>query len=96
MSNKPSINSFELEDDFGFTFTTEEQMFREGGLVDEKDELTTRLQKMYDAIIPLLNNLNRNPDQEIIKWPNRTKKINDFKVKLDNIGGMFIKTKELK
>lgn len=96
MSNKHSINSFELEDDFGFSFTTEEQMFREGGLVDEKDELTTRLQKMYDAVIPLLNNLNRNPDQEIIKWPNRTKKINEFKTKLDNIGGDFIKTKELK
>lgn len=96
MSNKPSINSFELEDDFGFTFTTEDQMFREGGLVDEKDELTMRLQKMYDAILPLLNNLNRNPDQDIIKWPNRSKKINDFKSKLDAIGGDFIKVKELK
>lgn len=96
MSNKPSINSFELDDDFGFTFTTEDQMFREGGFVDEKDELTLRLQKMYDAILPLLNNLNRNPDQDIIKWPNRSKKINDFKQKLDTIGGDFIKVKELK
>lgn len=96
MSNKPSINSFELEDDFGFSFTTEENLFREGGLVDEKDELTMRLQQMYDAILPLLNNLNRNPDQDIIKWPNRTQKISQFKAKLDNIGKEFIKIKELK
>lgn len=99
MSNKPSINSFDLEDDFGFSeisFTTEEAIFREGGLVDEKEELTVRLQKMYDAIIPLLKNLNRNPDQEIIKWPNRAVKIQEFKNKLDTLGGDFIKKKELK
>ena len=50
---------------------------------------------MYDAVIPLLKNLSKNPDQEIIKWPNRKDKIEEFKNKLDKIGGDRIKVKSL-
>ena len=94
MTNKTSISSF--DDDFGFTFATEADIVQEAGFVNETEELTSRLQRMYDSILPLLKNLSKNPDQDFIKWPNRTTKIQEFKNKLDAIGGEFIKTKELK
>jgi hypothetical protein len=43
----------------------------------------------------LLKNLNKNPSQEYIKWPNRVEKIAAFKEKLDEIGGDIIKVKKL-
>lgn len=71
MSEKDNI------DDFGFTF--------EDIAEDRTDDLQARLQLMYDTIIPLLNNLCANPEMETIKWPNRAKKIKEFKTKLTNI-----------
>lgn len=50
---------------------------------------------MYDAIIPLLKNLSKNPDQDIIKWPNRKEKIAEFKTRLESIGGTDIRVKSL-
>lgn len=58
--------------------------------VDEKEVTQiqdTKLRQMYDAIMPLLNNLKANPEKDIIKWPNRTKKIDEFIKKLDVIMG---------
>ena len=91
MSNK-ALMTFS-DDDFGFSFTDEATISETHVLGNQ--ELTDRIQLMYDAIIPLLKNLAKNPDQEYIKWPNRTSKINEFKQKLDDIGGTFIKVKKL-
>lgn len=44
-----------------------------------------KAQKMYDMIIPLLNNLKKNPDKPNIVWPDRQKKIDDFIKKLDDV-----------
>ena len=96
MNNKLSINSF--DDDFGFTFA-DESTIRQDDVIkasaDLNSELTEKMQQLYDAIIPLLKNLNKNPDQDIIKWPNRQEKIAQFKMKLDEIGGDYIKVKKL-
>ena len=96
MNSKLSINSF--DDDFGFTFS-DESTIRQDDVIkasaDLNSELTQRMQQLYDAIIPLLKNLNKNPDQDIIKWPNRQEKIAQFKMKLDEIGGDYIKVKKL-
>ena len=46
-----------------------------------------KLQQMYDAIMPLLKNLKANPEKDIIKWPNRVAKIDEFIKKLDGIMG---------
>lgn len=95
MTNKPSISSF--DDDFGFSFADENEITQP--VVQEhqstNQELTQKLQMMYDAIIPLLKNLNKNPEQEYIKWPNRTPKLVQFKEKLDSIGGDYITVKKL-
>ena len=97
MTNKHSTLSFEQEDDFGFTIVDEADLTQDA--VSEhtlrSEELTDKLQMMYDAILPLLKNLSKNPDQEIIKWPNRKQKIVEFKKRLEDIGGNSIKVKNL-
>jgi hypothetical protein len=91
MSNK-ALMTFS-DEDFGFTFADEASISETHVLSNQ--ELTDKLQSMYDAIIPLLKNLSKNPDQEYIKWPNRASKIVEFKQKLDDIGGTSIKVKKL-
>ena len=74
------------EEDFDFGFTTINDLSTDLEATSfQLDDYKTRLQKMYDSILPLLNNLKKNPEQEMIKWPNREKKIKDFKNKLKNI-----------
>jgi len=81
------------EDDFGFSAISEDELkkyeYELKAAVDETTttavELEDRLAKLYAAIIPLLNNLEKNPDKEYILWPGRDKKIKQFKNKLKNI-----------
>lgn len=71
-------NITELEDfDFGFTTTTEDELKQEG---------FDKAHQMYDAIMPLLKNLQKDADKNpIINWPNRGKKIDEFITKLNKI-----------
>jgi len=69
------------EFDFGFTLVDEADL-------DVSQELVTatasgasaqdKLDKLYNAITPLLNNLKANPEREYIKWPNRIDKVEAF------------------
>ena len=93
MTNKHSTLSLNEEDDFGFTIVDETELT--SGHALRSEELTDKLQMMYDAILPLLRNLSKNPDQEIIKWPDRKEKILEFKKRLESIGGNDIKVKSL-
>lgn len=79
-----------FDDDFGFsTVDTEEiQSYNQSQLeelTEQVVDLTARLDKMHSAINKLLTNLSKNPEQELIKWPNRLQKIKEFKLKLDHI-----------
>lgn len=65
------------DDDFGFT-TMDEVEIKSGEL--NNYEKLIGLRKM---IMPLLENLKKNPEQEYIKWPDREKKINNFIKKMD-------------
>ena len=49
------------------------------------DELQSRLDKLYKAMIPLLNNLKKNPDKDYILWPDRLKKVEEFESHLRKI-----------
>jgi len=60
--------------DFGFTI---EQ--------DVPQEIDDRAERMYDMIVPLIDNLMKNPEVETIKWPNREVKLQEFKEKLQDI-----------
>ena len=37
----------------------------------EVKTIQAKMDKMYNAVIPLLNNLQKNPEKEYIYWPNR-------------------------
>lgn len=44
-----------------------------------------KLDKLYNAIIPLLNNLKKNPEKDYILWPNRLEKVESFEDHLQAI-----------
>ena len=71
--------------DFGFT-AVDEQELEAVQKVNKKAEASQteassaqeRLDKLYNAITPLLNNLKKNPEKEYILWPNRLEKVEQF------------------
>jgi len=78
--------------DFGFTAVDEDELTAVKALRTTADEVAstaegtqTKLDKLYNAITPLLNNLKANPEKEYILWPNRTEKIEAFENKLFDI-----------
>jgi hypothetical protein len=62
------------EDDFGFTFAHTD---------DVKAQTKDKVQGLRDMIMPLLNNLMKNPEKDTIVWPDREKKIQAFIKKMD-------------
>lgn len=70
------------EFDFGFTSLSEEEINVEvRSAVEDANE---RVEKMYNMILPLLNNLSKD-NKDYIYWPNRTETIRDFARKLKEI-----------
>ena len=51
----------------------------------DADEWKAKTNAIYDAVVPLLNNLQANEDKEYIYWPNRSVKIDSFKLKLQQL-----------
>ena len=79
--------------DFGFTAVDEEELEavqkinkKAEASKTEASSAQTKLDKLYNAITPLLNNLKKNPEKEYILWPNRTEKIEAFE---DHIAGII-------
>jgi len=78
--------------DFGFTLVDEaeleavqqaaEKVQTVSSSVEETQE---RLDNLYNAIQPLLNNLKQKPEKEYILWPNRLEKIEQFESHIQNI-----------
>ena len=63
----------DLTDDFGFSFGSEDEIAAQA-LAPASDEITDlklRLQAVRKIYLPLLNNLAKNAEQPIIKWPDR-------------------------
>ena len=75
---------FDTDFDFGFDFSDDLTY-----AVNEKEQQAaiaqTKAETMYKMIMPLLNNLKKNPDKPNIVWPDREKKIDEFIKKLDNV-----------
>ena len=77
--------SDDLNLDFGFTAVDEEDLQvvqdAQKAVGDTEVEAKTtqeKLDKLYNAITPLLNNLKKNPEKEYILWPNRIEKVEQF------------------
>lgn len=66
-------------DDFGFTFSDEEEIITSNtnyaSLNEEVDDLKQRLQALQKIFLPLLENLAKDSDKPMIKWPNRKETI---------------------
>ena len=70
------------ENDFGFSFTSEEEHLK---VLQGRD--TYKAKEVSALIMPLLKNLMKNPGQDMIKWPNRTPKIQEIIDKIKSITG---------
>ena len=71
--------------DFGFTAVDEDELeavqkVTQKAAAVESTATTTqeKLDKLYNAVMPLLNNLKKNPEKEYILWPNRLTKVEAF------------------
>lgn len=78
--------------DFGFTAMDEgelEAVQRTQVAVNDAEQAANtaqeKLDRLYNAITPLLNNLKANPEKDYIYWPNRLKKVEDFEDKIQQI-----------
>jgi hypothetical protein len=78
--------------DFGFTAVDEHEL--EAVQKEQEKAATIRgtadanqkqLDDLYNAIVPLLNNLKKNPQKEYILWPNRLQKVEEFETHLQKI-----------
>ncbi len=78
--------------DFGFTAVDEDELEavqKQNKKVEAATSVATNTQdkidELYNAIVPLLNNLKKNPEKDYILWPNRLKKVEEFESKLQAI-----------
>ena len=78
--------------DFGFTAVDEDELSAVQATAQEaldapQAALSTqeKLDKLYNAITPLLTNLKANPEKEYILWPNRLAKVEQFETHLQKI-----------
>ena len=74
-TNNPylTLDDADLVDDFGFSFGNEDDIVAEAvaPATDEIADLKKRLEAVRKIYLPLLQNLAKNSDQPIIKWPDR-------------------------
>ena len=78
--------------DFGFTAVDESELEAVQKATNEVSQVTStvettqeKLDKLYNAITPLLNNLKKNPEKEYMLWPDRLKKVEAFETHLQKI-----------
>lgn len=75
----------DLDFDFGFTAVNENELEAVQKAATQAETLGAsalntqeKIDKLYNAIIPLLTNLKKNPEKEYILWPNRLEKVEQF------------------
>jgi uncharacterized protein Yka (UPF0111/DUF47 family) len=78
--------------DFGFTLVDETELEAVQQATNKAEAASTDVQalhdkidKLYNAVQPLLANLKANPEKEYILWPDRVKKVDQFSDYLYNI-----------
>ncbi len=78
--------------DFGFTAVDEEELEAVKSATEKAESVSSdatatkdKLDKLFNAITPLLNNLKKNPEKEYILWPDRLAKVEAFEDHLQKI-----------
>lgn len=71
-----------MEEEWDFGFTSEDEL-----KVEVSTQVNDKAATIRDMIMPLLNNLKKNPDKDIIKWEgkSRIKQIDAFIKKMDKL-----------
>jgi ubiquinone/menaquinone biosynthesis C-methylase UbiE len=71
--------------DFGFVAVDEAELeaVQQAQIVANEQsstvsELEEKINKLYNAVLPLLSNLKANPEKDYIYWPNRVEKVEQF------------------
>lgn len=72
------ISTEEEFNDFGFTAVSEDELEAIQNAESNATEVQERLDKLYNAVLPLLKNLKQNPDKDYIFWPDRVAKVEAF------------------
>ena len=82
----------DLDFDFGFTAVDESELQsvqQTAALANDAEQLATttqeKLDRLYNAIQPLLTNLKKNPEKEYILWPKRISRVDAFEDHLRKI-----------
>tara|TARA_Y100001963_G_scaffold131026_1_gene187879 strand:+ start:2241 stop:2504 length:264 start_codon:yes stop_codon:yes gene_type:complete len=78
--------------DFGFTAVDEDELQavqKTQAIANDAEQMATatqdKIDKLYNAMVPLLNNLKKNPEKDYILWPNRLAKVEAFEDHLQKI-----------
>jgi len=82
----------DLDFDFGFTAmdadeldAVQEQVQTATQATAVATEVQAKIDSLYNMIMPLLNNLQKNPEKEYIYWPNRMEKVEAFRDALTKV-----------
>ena len=86
------MSSDDFDFDFGFTAVDESELDAVKQAKDTAQKMAVgvdatqeKIDKLYNAIQPLLTNLKKNPEKEYILWPNRIEKVDQFEDMLRKI-----------
>jgi hypothetical protein len=71
--------------DFGFTTVDESELESNKTFCEKNEDLQNRLNLLYTSIIPLIDNLKKNPEKDYIFWPDRQTKVDAFLKKITAI-----------
>lgn len=78
--------------DFGFTAVDEDELDAVktaeqnlAGTDEQLESVQIKLDSLFNAVIPLLNNLKQNPEKDYILWPSRLEKVEAFETMLTKI-----------
>lgn len=78
--------------DFGFTAVDEDELSSVQEVKQEAQKASAssemvqdRLDRLYNAITPLINNLKKSPEKEYLLWPDRLEKVEAFEDHLQKI-----------
>lgn len=82
MAEKNKYIDVETDNDFGFTFEDETSI---EPVINEVEDLKLRLQAVRKIYLPFLENLAKNSEQPIIKWPDRGPILNKQIAKLKQL-----------
>ena len=77
-----AVDEKELEADTKVESKLQETSSTIAAATAQQEASQAKLDQMYNAVIPLLNNLQKNPEKEYIFWPDRHNKVEQFRDKL--------------